>query len=159
LTASGQPRKQTVGSTMAGKALWTQLPNQQAFLKRLRRSQDSPAGAGRLKGRLYSGRKTRKPISQKSKAQRGKDAEYQKAKSEWWPSVRGQHCPVMLAIFKRLVLVTPKPHHMRGRLGPLLCDTQYWLAVSREGHDWIHRNIAEARKRKWYAEPGEWNQP
>jgi len=31
-------------------------------------------------------------------------------------------------------------HHRKGRVGKMLLDTQYWLAVSREMHDNIHRN-------------------
>ena len=39
-------------------------------------------------------------------------------------------------------------HHIRGRLGPLLNDERYWLAVSRQGHRWIlHLFPDEARSR------------
>lgn len=48
-------------------------------------------------------------------------------------------------------------HHIRGRLGPLLLDERYWLAVSWEGHRWIHDNPAIARKRGWIAGQGQWN--
>lgn len=36
-------------------------------------------------------------------------------------------------------------HHMRGRAGTLLIDTRFFLAVSRDGHDLIHRNPNWAR--------------
>lgn len=48
-------------------------------------------------------------------------------------------------------------HHTRGRLGSLLTDKRYWLAVSKQGHRWIHSNITEARKRGWICEKGKWN--
>lgn len=38
-------------------------------------------------------------------------------------------------------------HHMKGRLGPLLCDTRFWMAVCMECHDYIetHKNVARQR--------------
>lgn len=48
-------------------------------------------------------------------------------------------------------------HHSRGRLKTLLMDERYWVAVSAGGHDWIHRNIAEARKRGLICPIGFWN--
>ena len=47
-------------------------------------------------------------------------------------------------------------HHRKGRSGSLYLDSSHWLAVSRDGHRWIHDNIAEARKRGWIEEG--WNQ-
>lgn len=38
-------------------------------------------------------------------------------------------------------------HHMRGRIGDLLCDTSWWMALSREAHSWIHDNPKEAREK------------
>ncbi len=35
-------------------------------------------------------------------------------------------------------------HHKKGRIGKLLCDMRFWLAVSAEGHDKIERNPAWA---------------
>jgi hypothetical protein len=51
-------------------------------------------------------------------------------------------------------------HHIKGRQGfadqyaidndlILLLDERYWLPVSRKGHEWIHKNDAEARKKGW----------
>lgn len=48
-------------------------------------------------------------------------------------------------------------HHIRGRLGPLLEDQQYWLAVSTQGHRWIHNNPVKARELGFMAQPGDWN--
>ncbi len=38
-------------------------------------------------------------------------------------------------------------HHMNGRFGSRLNKTEWWLAVSREGHEWVHNNPKEARLR------------
>jgi hypothetical protein len=41
-------------------------------------------------------------------------------------------------------------HHIRGKLGSRFLDERYWLAVSRDGHNWIHENEEEASKKGWY---------
>lgn len=48
-------------------------------------------------------------------------------------------------------------HHIRGRLGPLLTDQRYWLAVSRLAHQRIHANLSWARANGYIAKPGQWN--
>jgi len=48
-------------------------------------------------------------------------------------------------------------HHMHGRLGKLLNDQSKWLAVCRQGHDWIGSNISKAREFGWICEKGLWN--
>ncbi len=48
-------------------------------------------------------------------------------------------------------------HHRHGRLGRLLLDERFWLAVSAEGHAWIHDHPAEARRRRLLAPKGDWN--
>lgn len=49
------------------------------------------------------------------------------------------------------------PHHIRGRLGALLCDTRFWLPVCRKHHNWIHEHPNDAREMGFLAQPGEWN--
>lgn len=50
-------------------------------------------------------------------------------------------------------------HHARGRAGSLLIDARFWVAVSREGHDWIQAHPIEARQRGLLCERGQWNSP
>ena len=50
-------------------------------------------------------------------------------------------------------------HHRRGRVGALLLDERFWLAVSKEGHRFIHANIHAARLAGFICRPGEWNVP
>lgn len=40
-------------------------------------------------------------------------------------------------------------HHTNNREHDRLNDMKYWLAVSREGHEWIHANPKEAREKGW----------
>lgn len=47
-------------------------------------------------------------------------------------------------------------HHIRGRIGKLLRDQRYWVAMSSSGHRWIHDNPKEAMKMGLLAGRGEW---
>lgn len=40
-------------------------------------------------------------------------------------------------------------HHKAGRSGKNFLDESTWMAVSREGHRWLHNNPREARARGW----------
>lgn len=40
-------------------------------------------------------------------------------------------------------------HHLRGRVGPLLCDVRHWAALCRECHTWIHEHPASATLAGW----------
>lgn len=40
-------------------------------------------------------------------------------------------------------------HHKAGRTGKNYLDESTWMAVSREGHTWIHEHPSEARARGW----------
>lgn len=48
-------------------------------------------------------------------------------------------------------------HHTRGRIGRLLTEEKYWLAVSAAGHDWIHNNMDAARRLGLLCQKGQWN--
>lgn len=40
-------------------------------------------------------------------------------------------------------------HHKKGRIGDLLTDERYWLAVSSDGHEYIENNPIEAKEKGW----------
>jgi hypothetical protein len=40
-------------------------------------------------------------------------------------------------------------HHMKGRLGKNMLDIGTWMAVSDEGHKFIHANPAISREKGW----------
>lgn len=109
-----------------GKALWTTLPGRRPP-RRPRRQDPSAVRRYRIEARA------------------------------WIAQLRsiGTRCPVVETILGERLLVD-QVHHVRGRLGPLLLDKRYWLAVSGPGHWWIGRNPAEAAKRGWLARKGEW---
>ena len=48
-------------------------------------------------------------------------------------------------------------HHRRGRIGTLLIDQRFWIAVSMEGHEWIHHNPELARADGFTCHFGQWN--
>lgn len=47
------------------------------------------------------------------------------------------------------LLASNQIHHKAGRLGKNYLDESTWLAVSFEGHNWIHNNDALAREKGW----------
>lgn len=80
----------------------------------------------------------------------------------------GKTCPVVRAVpslrngVKYGHLISAKlteVHHMAGRAGALLTFKPMWLAVSKQGHRWIHSNIEEARKMGFICGQGLWNNP
>lgn len=101
----------------------------------------------------------RRRLSPLSKRQRERLKRYAIAKRRWWPKVRNTLCPVLLKLYGRRVWVSNKPHHVRGRMGSLLYDDRTFLAVSDEGHTFIHNNIEIARQHGWIAQAGDWNKP
>lgn len=86
-----------------------------------------------------------KPVSKRRSAQ---NREYSRIREEFMLRHACEPCPVMREIFGEFFEVTDL-HHKAGREGDRLIDVLNWLAVSREGHNWIHSNPAEARKRGW----------
>lgn len=48
-------------------------------------------------------------------------------------------------------------HHFQGKVGTLYLDWRFWLAVSRDTHNWIGDNIEAAQERGLLAPKGFWN--
>jgi len=48
-------------------------------------------------------------------------------------------------------------HHFRGRLGPLLLKSKYWIGLCHRCHDYIHANPNWARVNGFLAAAGDWN--
>lgn len=78
-----------------------------------------------------------KPMSKKLSKER---SEYRRLREEFLIMPENLFCAVFPE--KRSTEV----HHMRGR-GKYLNDTSTWLAVSREGHEWIEMHPRLARER------------
>ena len=81
-----------------------------------------------------------KPIANRSNKRAGEEREYIKRAREF---VKGKMCPVYPELRASQV------HHMKGRIGELLLNEKYWLAVSAKGHDFIERNPKFAKKKGW----------
>lgn len=96
-------------------------------------------------------RKRIKPISPRQ-AERNK--EYALMKKSWRATVVSFDPRCAYSGCRNPVERTP--HHIRGRIGSLLCDTRYWVAVCREHHQWIHAHPNQARELGLLAQPGDW---
>lgn len=57
-------------------------------------------------------------------------------------------CPVMFFL-EGWRLRTSEVHHIQGRKGDRLLDSSLWLAVSSEGHKWIHDNPNLSKQKGW----------
>lgn len=78
---------------------------------------------------------------------------------------RGETCPVVAAVPELregkkygwpISARLNEVHHTRGRRGPLLRDRRFWLAVSKQGHRWVHANPARARELGFLCPLGQW---
>ena len=131
------------------KAIWTTLrPAEIAVTAKqlLHRNQSKPKAVkylgplARVSAPKQDKRKRIAPMSQSMKKRR---LAYAKKAREFVRSKAKQSCPVMRAVFAVNEPVT-EVHHTRGRHGALLDEQRFWLAVSRNGHNWIHANPAQA---------------
>lgn len=139
-----RPQRRTGWQRKTKPALWTTIrPQTPVQSPNLDRTRTAPLRSRR--------------INRVSNRQQVLNAQYERTKQDWWPTVAGSLCPVMMAIFGKRRRVERKPHHIYGRLGALLCDTRYWLAVSAEGHRFIHDNEDMAREHGWLCPKGHFN--
>lgn len=85
--------------------------------------------------------KPRQPIRQKSKKQAELDRAYSVLKKTFMKKPENKYC----AVFPKNLSI--EIHHKAGRVGKLFLYVPFWLAVSRDGHNWIHDNPKEAYKK------------
>ena len=83
----------------------------------------------------------RKPIRKVSKSMEAKLKIYSSLKKEFMLLPENKYCPV----FKNKPAT--QVHHSKGRIGSLLLNTEFWIAVSSEGHKFIHENDSWARRK------------
>ncbi len=107
-------------------------------------------------------KKAKKPIRKVSKKLSARLKLYAKARAkyldahpycQWWLAENGfleQDVTFggrLSGILSSVSLKAPRSieiHHRKGRVGNLLYDQSYFMAVSREGHNWIHANPRES---------------
>lgn len=106
-------------------------------------------------GKYPNPRPLRKRIPRRTPKRSAQERRYTKTVLEWFHATmrRGATCPVT---GDKLTPFNIQCHHIYGRRGPLLNWQPGWLAVSAKGHEWIHKNISEARRCRWYAPAGMW---
>lgn len=85
--------------------------------------------------------KKRTPIKQVSKKLSKEKATYRELRLEFLSKTENMFC----AVFPHLLAT--EIHHTEGKEGWRLNNTIKWLPVSREGHNWIHDNVALATER------------
>jgi hypothetical protein len=109
-------------------------------------------------------KKPRKPLKPRSKKRAKADAEYSARRKRFL--AEHPYCELHLMEFVEPLLKSqigawalhlcgmdkcvPRSteiHHMRKPKSKYLNDESTWMAVSREGHEWIENNKSEARKR------------
>ena len=84
----------------------------------------------------------RKPLANRSVKRAKQEREYLKVRKSFLLS--SQSCQAHLPnICSRQVTDL---HHMKGRIGDLLTDPTFFLALCRPCHDWIHTHPKDARE-------------
>jgi len=96
----------------------------------------------------FVGFKKQAPIRKVSVKRQGELKDYSKLRKEFLSRPENQFCPVMKH-FQGVDMPATEIHHINDRYGDRLNDTDYWLAVTRVGHSWIHANPKQARELKW----------
>lgn len=107
--------------------------------------------------RRPQGSKARRYIRQVSKARASRLKIYAAVRTAFL-----RHHPRCEALVICKAARSPKAtdiHHTRGRVGTLLTDERFFVAVCRQCHEWIGSNPAAARARGLLCEAGKWNTP
>jgi len=85
--------------------------------------------------------KKQKVIRFRSKKRAKEEEEYSRERKIFLGLPENQWC----AVYPWLPAETV--HHKMGRLGKLLLDKRYWVALSLPGHIWVEEHPEEAKKR------------
>jgi len=77
--------------------------------------------------------KSLKPIPNVSKKRQAENLQYQVLRKKFLEKPENKICPITGQ-------PTTDVHHKKGRVGKLFLDTKYWIALSREGHQYVEEN-------------------
>lgn len=83
--------------------------------------------------------KSLNPIPKVSKKRQIENAKYSVLRIEFLGKPENRICPITNQ-------PTTDIHHKKGRIGSLLLDTRYWIALSREGHKFVEENPEWAKE-------------
>ena len=84
-------------------------------------------------------KKARKSIKNVSTKRELENEQYKALRLEFLSRPENKICPIMKT-------ETTDIHHKKGRIGKLLLDTNYWIALSREGHRLVEENPEWAKE-------------
>ncbi len=90
----------------------------------------------------------RKPIKKFSDKRAKRNVAYLLARDVFLQEDKNKFCPVMSKLYNKTV-PTSEIHHTNSKENERLNDREYWLAVSREGHQYIHSNPEIAYEEGW----------
>lgn len=102
-----------------------------------------------------AGMKTRKPIRKFTSKREAMKRQYAKLRLDFL--INNPWCAWGLKQKPPIRIRSEEIHHVRGRIGRLLNDQRFWLAVSTAGHNWIHNNMDAARGLGLLCQKGQWN--
>jgi hypothetical protein len=89
-----------------------------------------------------------KPIKKFSDVRAKRNIAYMLARDIFLQESKNTFCPVIAKLYGKTVRTT-EIHHTNGRENDRLTDRSFWLAVSRQGHQYIHANMLIAREQGW----------
>jgi hypothetical protein len=123
-----------------------------------------------LRSKPQVGQRQRKRVPSVSKGRQRTNAQYRKESQQFVEAVRdmGGRCPVVERVPELrngrkyghpICDRVTEVHHQRGRTGSLLLDKRGWIAVSKQGHRWVHQNVQKARELGFICDRGLWGVP
>jgi len=83
--------------------------------------------------------KSLNPIPKVSKKRQVEQLQYQVLRTEFLSKPENKICPITKQ-------PTTDIHHKKGRVGSLFLDTRYWVALSREGHEFVEKHPEWAKQ-------------
>lgn len=90
--------------------------------------------------------KRKKPLNRVSKKRAVQNREYARLRREFL--AEHPFCQIMHVLSLKFIEST-EIHHKKGREGTMLNDTEFWMAVSRRGHEIIHNSPEFSYKMGW----------
>jgi hypothetical protein len=78
-------------------------------------------------------------INNRSKKRQAQELVYSKLRKVYLNRPENKICPIK-------GVPTTEVHHKKGRIGTLLIEIEFWVALSREGHDYVEDNPVWAKE-------------
>ena len=112
-------------------------------------------------GKFNREHEKRKPLKKVSRARKTQMRHYFEIRNAFLAKPENQGCVVctLLAAAGKTtgVNLATEVHHIRGRIGRLLCDERFFAGTCRPHREWPHENTIQARAWGILAGPHEWN--